>query len=169
MDQMHSTGMSHDNHISASQNIAPEFQNQLSQVVHAAGMLSDAFVSEDAAKIDAAVNEVRNKLNEADMNLLKGEDHMNWMQYQRSMIELVNKISDSSELSEQKESFAAFNENLYLSVNAFGIQGEPAYYQFCPMAFNNKGAYWFSNMKKINNPYFGEKMLTCGQTREVFE
>jgi Cu(I)/Ag(I) efflux system membrane fusion protein len=43
------------------------------------------------------------------------------------------------------------------------------YYQYCPMARGDKGAYWFSNIKKIENPYFGEAMLSCGETRETME
>lgn len=37
------------------------------------------------------------------------------------------------------------------------------YKQYCPMAFNNKGAYWISTSKDILNPYFGDKMLKCGR------
>ncbi len=34
--------------------------------------------------------------------------------------------------------------------------------QYCPMAFEGKGAYWLSNSKEIRNPYYGDKMLKCG-------
>jgi hypothetical protein len=37
------------------------------------------------------------------------------------------------------------------------------------MAFNKKGAYWLSESKVIRNPYFGEKMLDCGETRETLK
>jgi hypothetical protein len=40
------------------------------------------------------------------------------------------------------------------------------YKDFCPMANNNKGAYWLSEVKDIKNPYFGSKMLKCGNVRE---
>ena len=33
---------------------------------------------------------------------------------------------------------------------------------FCPMAFNNKGAYWVQRSGKIVNPYHGMMMLHCG-------
>ena len=52
------------------------------------------------------------------------------------------------------------------SVKAFGID-KPAYRQFCPMALGNKGAYWLSDKKPIRNPYFGDAMLTCGETKET--
>ena len=39
------------------------------------------------------------------------------------------------------------------------------YLQYCPMAFNNTGASWLSKEKNILNPYFGDKMLTCGMVK----
>jgi Cu(I)/Ag(I) efflux system membrane fusion protein len=32
----------------------------------------------------------------------------------------------------------------------------------CPMAFNNKGAFWVQRTGEINNPYHGMMMLHCG-------
>lgn len=32
----------------------------------------------------------------------------------------------------------------------------------CPMAFNNKGAFWVQRAGEINNPYHGRMMLRCG-------
>jgi Cu(I)/Ag(I) efflux system membrane fusion protein len=33
---------------------------------------------------------------------------------------------------------------------------------FCPMAFNNQGAYWVQKAGDIINPYHGRMMLHCG-------
>jgi Cu(I)/Ag(I) efflux system membrane fusion protein len=35
------------------------------------------------------------------------------------------------------------------------------------MANDNKGATWISKDKNIINPYFGDKMLTCGSVESV--
>lgn len=43
------------------------------------------------------------------------------------------------------------------------LESGTIYKQYCPMAFNNKGAYWLSNSKEIYNPYFGDVMLRCGR------
>ncbi len=32
----------------------------------------------------------------------------------------------------------------------------------CPMAFNNKGAYWVQSTGDVQNPYHGKMMLRCG-------
>ena len=45
--------------------------------------------------------------------------------------------------------------------------GKTVYYQFCPMAFDSKGAYWLSESNSIQNPYFGKKMIDCGETKET--
>ncbi|MCA9637059.1 MAG: DUF3347 domain-containing protein [Myxococcales bacterium] len=36
----------------------------------------------------------------------------------------------------------------------------------CPMAFNNKGAYWVQKIGEITNPYHGKMMLRCGDKVE---
>jgi hypothetical protein len=37
------------------------------------------------------------------------------------------------------------------------------------MAFNNKGDFWLSDNEEVLNPYFGDKMLRCGEVVEVIE
>ena len=39
---------------------------------------------------------------------------------------------------------------------------------YCPMAFDNKGASWFQSATELANPYFGEMMLRCGETKKVW-
>nr|MBA4168268.1 DUF3347 domain-containing protein [Chitinophagaceae bacterium] len=43
------------------------------------------------------------------------------------------------------------------------FDGQKVYYQFCPMAFKNQGAYWLSDKREIRNPYLSSKMPTCGE------
>jgi Cu(I)/Ag(I) efflux system membrane fusion protein len=37
------------------------------------------------------------------------------------------------------------------------------------MVKNNQGTNWLSKEKEIFNPYFGEKMLKCGETKKIIE
>jgi len=43
------------------------------------------------------------------------------------------------------------------------------YQQYCPMAFGGNGGFWFSTEKEIKNPYFGDKMLRCGEVQSAIE
>ena len=51
----------------------------------------------------------------------------------------------------------------------FGHQGiETWHVAYCPMAFDNAGAEWLQRDTQINNPYFGDSMLRCGEIRREF-
>lgn len=55
---------------------------------------------------------------------------------------------------------------MYQLVTDFGTS-TTLYKQYCPMALNDKGAYWLSAQSDIKNPYFGDAMLTCGEVQET--
>ena len=42
---------------------------------------------------------------------------------------------------------------------------QKVYVDFCPMAFDNTGADWISDVQEIKNPYFGDKMMKCGSIK----
>jgi hypothetical protein len=143
-----------------------KFQEQLSGVFTSYVELKDAFVSSDPAKVTAEAAETTNALGKVDMKLLTGAAHNDWMNYLSPIQEALKAITASSDLEAQREAFSALSDNLYKSVKAFGLGGQEAFYEYCPMAFNNEGAYWLSDKEQIRNPYFGDKMLTCGVVKE---
>jgi len=64
--------------------------------------------------------------------------------------------------------FITISEKLAEAVKIYGIDtSRELYLDFCPMADNNNGAVWISQFKEIKNPYFGEKMMTCGEVKET--
>jgi hypothetical protein len=54
-------------------------------------------------------------------------------------------------------------------VKKSGVSNGELYVEYCPMAFDDKGASWLSSSKEIRNPYFGDKMLTCGEVKETIK
>jgi len=81
----------------------------------------------------------------------------------------LKEIESTADIEVQRKAFSTLSENLYKSIKAFGLAGTEAFYDFCPMAFNNEGAYWLSDKAAIRNPYFGEAMLTCGTVKETLK
>lgn len=51
---------------------------------------------------------------------------------------------------------------------ADGNLGFAVYENFCPMAFDNKGAIWLQLPPQLANPYFGKMMLRCGSTKKIW-
>ena len=76
--------------------------------------------------------------------------------------ELLGEVASSEDLKYQRDIFIALNENMVPIIMNIGSLDTPVYIQKCPMANNNKGAFWLSMEKEIKNPYYGDQMLTCG-------
>jgi hypothetical protein len=83
--------------------------------------------------------------------------------YQKELETEVKFILYADDLSEQRE---AFEDLSALVVPLTSALDSKIYKQYCPMAFDDKGAYWFSTEKEIMNPYFGDEMLHCGRVVE---
>ena len=75
-------------------------------------------------------------------------------------------ISVSSDIKMQRKYFDTLSQNVYDYLKKTGEKEGTVYKQFCPMAFNNTGAYWLAAEAEINNPYFGSMMLHCGSVKE---
>ncbi len=78
----------------------------------------------------------------------------------------VQPIASSENIEEQRAAFEKATASMLTIIKKHKLTDKTLYYQFCPMAFNGKGAYWISNEKKIMNPYFGDRMLHCGKVTE---
>lgn len=145
----------------------PAFQKQLSTVFKAYTNLKNAFVSSDAGEVKKSIQPLKDALIKADMKLLKGNAHTAWMNDLKTFNSHLDMIAKAENIDEQRKHFAPLSESMHHSFKSLGVSGKEVYYQYCPMANNNKGAYWLSESKEIKNPYFGDKMLTCGSTKEV--
>ncbi len=158
--------MDHEMPKAESHKVDADFQKQLNAVFQSGLKLNESFMTEDVAKVKDAATEVKGQMERVDMMFLKGQAHMAWMNYSKTMKGGLEQILSASSIDDQRKSFNEFNAGLYQSIKAFGI-GEEVYYQFCPMANNNAGAYWLSDSKEIRNPYMGLKMPTCGAVKET--
>ena len=76
-------------------------------------------------------------------------------------------IAETDNVEAQRETFELLSMAVYEAITAGNPYGETVYVQFCPMAFDNKGAFWLSSNEEIFNPYFGDKMLKCGVVKET--
>jgi Cu(I)/Ag(I) efflux system membrane fusion protein len=149
--------------------VKPKFKEQLQGVYAAYLLMKDAFVASDPGKVTNYAAQLKTSLKDVDMGLVEGDAHREWMSQSEKLNKELNKISSSNDIEYQRSAFAELNDVFYTSLKSFGLPHGTVYYQFCPMAFGDKGAYWFSADKEIKNPYFGDAMLSCGETREEME
>ena len=83
-----------------------------------------------------------------------------------ALVEAAAPITQTKDIEKQREQLPALTDALVELVNRRGNGGQKLYYQHCPMAFDNLGASWLSTEKEIRNPYFGDRMLTCGRVEK---
>lgn len=79
------------------------------------------------------------------------------------------KITAASDIEAQRTAYSALSNNFITLVKKSGVNSGELYVDYCPMAMNDKGASWISPNKEIRNPYFGEKMMTCGEVKETIK
>lgn len=120
--------------------------------------MKDAFVESNSKQVSVYAKSTSQKLKTIN---LEGLGKMEKTHLTKS-IKMLDAIGDNPNLENQRAHFVMLNENFVpLAKNIDGLN-ERLYIKKCPMANNNKGAFWLSNQKEIRNPYYGEQMMTCG-------
>ncbi|WP_040574554.1 efflux RND transporter periplasmic adaptor subunit [Pontibacter sp. BAB1700] len=148
---------------------APEaFQQQLTQLIDQYYTLKNALVASDVPAARQAAGTFVVTLGQVNMGELDGKMHDQWMALLPTLKSNAEAIQKSRDLEKQRAAFSPLSDHVIEAVKVFGIQHDVAYIQSCPMALGDKGAFWLSEIKDIRNPYFGEAMLTCGETEETY-
>ena len=149
--------------------VASKFQNQLKRVFEDYILLKDALVNDNATEAQTAAKKIGQNLAKVDMKLLTNEEaHNHWMTIQKELKNSANAIENNSDIATQRGHFKHLSAHITSGIKLFGVN-QKVYRDFCPMADNNKGAFWLSLEEEIRNPYYGEAMLKCGEVRETIE
>ena len=77
-------------------------------------------------------------------------------------------IQDES-CEKQRAAFATLSSAMYGLLKAADLKNTIVYQEHCPMALEEKGAYWLSDDSDIKNPYMGKKMMECGEVTDVIK
>jgi Cu(I)/Ag(I) efflux system membrane fusion protein len=142
---------------------------QLNIIFNAYIQFKDKLVASDAK---AAINEAQNlykNVELTDMKLFSSETHEYWMDKSKIIMSSLKEIKQTSNIDEIRKYFVSISENLIKVFKAFGTGKNKAFIQFCPMANQNIGAFWLSTESQIKNPFYGDMMLNCGETRDTIK
>lgn len=148
------------------------FNQSMNNVLNAYYNLKDAFVASDTVKINTEAVVLKNLLDSFKLEEVQQFDTLGFASINGRPGDVAAEISGmlgEKELEKKRESFEMVSNAFYDMVRVIKPTGATIYYQYCPMAFNDKGAYWLSSADSIMNPYFGKKMLTCGEVKETLK
>lgn len=83
--------------------------------------------------------------------------------------EVEGMLLEKAGLEGRRLAFQMVSDQLYDLLVLTGLKNTTVYRQYCPMAFNDRGAYWLSDRQEILNPYFGDAMLHCGSVTDTLK
>ncbi len=142
--------------------------NELLHLLTAYYSLKDAFVATDGTKADEAASRVLSAA-EGFNNEVGGVPQATEIQPQ---VKKIMSGCDSiislkgGDVEAKRKYFSGISDATFKVLKVANLKNGGVYQQYCPMAFDNKGAYWLSAEEEIKNPYFGNKMLECGEVRD---
>ena len=149
------------------QNTPDEFKSSLQLFVKAYLVMKDALVDTDPVSTGTYAQEALDQLSTIPHVALEADAHEFWLDKFNALNSHLNKMINSTDVSEQRKQFEFTSELTIDLIMAYGMKDNQYYVQYCPMAFDNKGAEWISDETGIRNPYFGDKMLKCGQVTDT--
>lgn len=140
--------------------IAPIIKDYLS--------LKNAMVADnDKATADAG-KKLLATFKAVDIQSIPAAKHKEYMDIADDAQENAEHIGDNAgKIDHQREHFASLSKDVSDLITLFGTS-QKLYQDYCPMFNEGKGAIWISEAKAIKNPYYGNKMLTCGSVKKVY-
>ncbi len=118
--------------------------------------VKDALVKTDAAKAKICATALVAALNNVDTAKLPATDQKALTTAKTT----ATAISKTTDVAAQRKQFETLSANMITLVKA--TRPAKSYVQYCPMV----KASWLSDSKDVKNPYYGDKMLTCGLVKE---
>jgi Protein of unknown function (DUF3347) len=124
--------------------------------------VKDALVATDGKKASIDAKNLLAKLDAIDQSKMTVEQKTFFKPLNEKISFDAEHINGSQDAEHQREHFGSLSSNILILVKAFGSK-EDAFVQYCPMVKKS----WLSNNKAVKNPYYGNKMLTCGKVTET--
>ena len=144
--------------------VPTHFKDAIQGVYRAYLPFAEALVMSDLPKAKRLARKVFASVNAVDGNL-DDPASAQWKKDYEVFSNALQSIDGASSLDEVRKALPLLSDQLYESIKHFQVQ-TGGYRAYCPMAFDMHGAFWLSGSKEIRNPYFGDRMLSCGSVEE---
>ncbi len=135
-----------------------EFLQQLTPAVKDYLILKNALVDEDSELAGNKAKDLDEALHGIKTDLLDPQAKESWNRLFQEMHKPIEKIAENKDLEIQRQAFETLSESFARMIMGFRhAMPQPLFLYHCPMASDQKGAYWIEDTKEIRNPYFGRQ------------
>jgi hypothetical protein len=147
------------------------FNQSFKPALYAYFNLKDQFIAENIASIDSAAARMILSVDQIRIDSLRGDSSVALIarSFTGGITAELKGLLGEKELEAKRTSFQMIGEQFYDLIRSVQYDEEVIYHQFCPMAFNNEGAFWLSNSSEIRNPYLPKTMPGCGEVRDSID
>ncbi|MFT6500711.1 MAG: Cu(I)/Ag(I) efflux system membrane fusion protein [Crocinitomicaceae bacterium] len=145
------------------------FKKQLERVINEYLIITTNLVKSDPSSASLSSDKMISAIQNVDMKLVSDKQHMFWMTEQENLMSVLKLIKNNNDVEQQRDSFDELSNTIIRVAQAYELYEEQYLIQYCPMANDNDGAYWLSKQAQILNPYYGDKMLKCGETKDTIQ
>ncbi|MCH7525743.1 MAG: DUF3347 domain-containing protein, partial [Bacteroidetes bacterium] len=154
----------HDNDIASSESRDIEATTQksgdLSKIIDSYLEIKNGLVADSKNGAAKGATSMLTAFADFDMSALTGDTHKEYMEILESAKEQAEHI-EKSPIDHQREHFETLSTDVNDLITLLGTD-KTLYVDYCPM----KKMSWLSETKDIKNPYYGSKMLTCGNIQK---
>lgn len=149
------------------------FNQSFTRLINAYIECKDALVASDTTTATAAAQTLRAASDSLKVNEIKGDStgviKETALTYTSSIASSAQALVAANSIEGKRKEFGNLADAVWTLTRTVRYDGKKLYWEYCPMAFNNQGAYWISYERDIKNPYFGSKMMNCGSVEDSID
>ena len=146
----------------------PTFRIALTPIYERYLIAQSHLATDQFAAAQEAFMHLEHLVDGVDMTLVEGDAHDAWMSANRQLKNAAQQMQEATNLEAARRAFELSSKAVIALEKRFGHIGEKTFVEiFCPMAFD-RGAAWLQISTDIRNPYYGEKMIDCGNVTSEY-
>lgn len=150
-----------------------EFTRSFDKLLAAYYALKDALVASDTTLANTASVDLGKQAGGLQVDQIKGDTSGMIRETAKVFASNINSSAETlpkeGGLEAKRKEFEVISDALWSLARTVRYDGQKVFYQYCPMAFDNSGAYWLSDSREVRNPYFGSKMPKCGELADSLD
>ncbi len=147
---------------------SPAYHNTVKHLYDGYFVAQTTLASDDLNKAKAAlysINLLTGAIKDKKLELPEASLKV-WQVARRGLLKATEHANHWADINAARKAFETVSALIINLDKSLGHSGEQTYFEiFCPMAFDNAGAYWLQTAKKVNNPYLGTEMPRCGEVK----
>ncbi len=145
--------------------VSPDFREDLRPVLESYLDVQEHLADDALEEARSSLRELAERGNEASPQG-SGKALEVWQRIASKLVGHARHAAASSDPGELRSVFEHLSMQVMELLRSFGNPTDSALrVAFCPMAFDSQGAEWVQRDQPLENPYYGQAMLRCGEFR----